>query len=146
MIMVGHAYYPELQGGEPQPATLSRTIVTDLLRTRMGYDGVILTDDLEMGAVDQRLSPGEVALRALEAGNDLVMYCKSWDRVEEAHEAIVRSLDGDPRNRSRIDESLSRVFLLKERLPSLEKAPEFSLARFAGVCESLARLEGDARG
>ena len=141
MIMVGHAFYPELQGKSPQPATLSEVVVRKLLREKIGYPGVILTDDLEMGAVDQRKSAGEVVLQALEAGNDLVMYCKSWDRIEEAHAALTRALRKGTLSRRRVQESLTRLFRLKENLPSSGKLQAFNRGQFDSVCSSLLQLD-----
>ena len=140
MVMVGHAYYPALQGKSPQPATLSEIIVRSLLREKVGYEGVILTDDLEMGAVDQKRSPGEVVLRALEAGNDLVMYCKSWERIEEAHDSLTRALRSGSLSGRRVEESLARLFALKSRLPPPGQLPSFDRSEFDTVCQSLQQL------
>jgi beta-N-acetylhexosaminidase len=139
-VMVGHAYYPALQGRSPQAATLSRSVVRELLRERVGYPGVILTDDLEMGAIDQKKQAGEVVLQALDAGNDLVMYCKSWDRIEEAHAALMHALRGGALSTARVDESLARILALKERLPSPGMLPAFETESFTEVCRSLGRL------
>jgi beta-N-acetylhexosaminidase len=141
MVMVGHAHYPSLQGREPSPATLSRKVVHDLLRTGIPFSGLILTDDLEMGAVDQRRSPGDVALEALHAGNDLLMFCKSWERIVQAHGAIVRALATGTLSRSRVDESLARIRSLKTKLPVPAEASPFDPAGFTQVCRDLARLE-----
>jgi len=145
MVMVGHAHYPALQGSEPRPATLSREVVTGILRAKVGYRGVALTDDLEMGAVDQHRPAGEVALEALEAGNDLVMFCKSWERIEEAHRAIARALKTGGLSPARADAALSRILSLKERLPRPGSAPAFDPGSFAEICRSLGRLEEGLR-
>ena len=144
MVMVGHAHYPALQGGDPRPATLSRAVVSELLRDRIGYRGVVLTDDLEMGAVDQARSPGDVVLEALEAGNDLVMYCKSWDRVEEAHAALSRAIRNGRIPPARAEDSLARIFSLKNRLEAV--GPSFDPRRLEEVCRSLHLLEARTRG
>jgi beta-N-acetylhexosaminidase len=141
MVMVGHAFYPALQGKSPQPATLSEAVVRKLLRERIGYRGVILTDDLEMGAVDQQKSAGEVVLQALRSGNDLVMYCKTWDRVEEAHATLTRALRSGSLARRQVDESLTRLFSLKERLSPAGQMPAFDLSEFDRVCRSLHQLD-----
>ena len=140
LVMVGHAYYPALQGKTPHPATLSRALVRELLRERLGYRGVILTDDLEMGAVDQKRGAGEVVLEALEAGNDLVMYCKTWDRIEEAHATLVRALRTGALSQARVEESLARLLTLKEKLPPPGSLPVFESAVFDEICRSLGRL------
>src|SRR5258705_58636 len=68
MVMIGHAFYPTLQGKIEQPASLASGIVTTLLRRQVGYRGLVITDDLEMGAVDQSLDGGAQAMAALRAG------------------------------------------------------------------------------
>jgi beta-N-acetylhexosaminidase len=141
LVMVGHAFYPALQGKTALPATLSRSVIHDLLRARIGYGGLSLTDDLEMGAVDQRRSPGELTLAALEAGNDLMMYCKDWGRVEEAHAALRRALRTGRYPSSRINASLERVFAAKRRLTAPDSLPPFDPDSFGEVCQALARLE-----
>ena len=146
MVMVGHAYYPAFQGSEPRPATLSREVVTDLLRKKIGYRGVALTDDLEMGAVDQRRGAGDVVLDALKAGSDIVMYCKSWERIEEAHGAILRALKTAALSPARLNSSLSRILSLKERLLRPGDAPAFDPGPFAEICRSLGSLEEGLRG
>ena len=141
MVMVGHAFYPALQGKSPQPATLSEVIVRKLLREKLGYGGVILTDDLEMGAVDQKRSPAEVVLQALGAGNDLVMYCKTWDRIEEAHAALTRALRSGSLSGRRVEDSLARLFTLKSRLKPAGQLTAFDRGEFDTVCQSLHQLE-----
>ncbi len=140
LVMVGHAHYPAVQGPAPGPATLSREIVAGLLRGRIGYPGIILTDDLEMGAVDQRRPPGDLVLEALTAGNDMVMICKSWDRIEQAHAAVVRALRTGALSRPRIEDSLSRILSLKKALPLTARAPDFDPVLFEEACGALGSL------
>ena len=141
MVMVGHAYYPALQGKVPEPATLSATVVGGILREKIGFEGIILTDDLEMGAVNQSEDAGSVVLRALEAGGDLVMYCKNWDRVERAHAALRRALSTGSLSRRRIEDSLRRIFRFKAGLKGARSAEEFDAERFQQVCSALASFE-----
>ena len=77
-IMTSHTIYHHLDPGNP--ATLSRKILTDLLRNELGYDGVIITDDLEMGAIEKEGDLGEAALQAFAAGADLLLICQSHER------------------------------------------------------------------
>jgi beta-N-acetylhexosaminidase len=90
MIMTAHVLCPAL---DPElPASLSRAAVTGLLRERMHYRGIVVSDDLEMKAVADHWGIGESAVRALEAGSDLVLVCKTPDFVREAHAAIANAL------------------------------------------------------
>jgi beta-N-acetylhexosaminidase len=144
MVMVGHAYYPSLQGKTPVPATLSERVVHRILRERIGFRGVVLTDDLEMGAIEQQRGAGEVVLEALAAGNDLVMYCKSWEKVEEAHFALVKALRSGRLREARVDQSLSRILALKESLPPRGGLPAFDPELLSQAREGLIRL-GEGR-
>lgn len=141
MIMVGHAFYPGLQGSTPRPATLSELVVQQLLRERIGYRGVILTDDLEMGAVDQKADPGEVAWQALQAGNDMMMYCKSWERIEAAHHFLHRRIRSGSLPTRRLNGSLERLFDLKDALASAGVPPPFRSSALQEVCQVLGRLD-----
>ncbi|MBP7148109.1 MAG: beta-N-acetylhexosaminidase [Acidobacteria bacterium] len=91
-VMTAHAHYPEVDGREPLPATFSRRLLGEWLRERVGYDGVVVSDDLEMGAVARLGSPGELACRTLEAGADLALFCAGLDGPRRARDEIARRL------------------------------------------------------
>jgi beta-N-acetylhexosaminidase len=76
-IMTSHLVYPGLDPG--QPASLSRPIISDLLKTRLGFTGLVLTDDLDMGAITLDATPDQAALAALAAGADRVLLCQNLD-------------------------------------------------------------------
>lgn len=95
MVMVGHAHYPALEPEHDLPATLSRDIVTGLLHQQLGFEGLVVTDDLEMGAVAPLDVNGVAAVRAIEAGCELLLYCASPDRARQAQTALL--------NRARTD-------------------------------------------
>ena len=85
-IMTSHALY---QGLDPHyPATLSYAIITELLRTRLGFQGLIITDDLEMGAIKQDPGVADGAVKAFEAGNDILLICENQRLVWEAMENV----------------------------------------------------------
>ncbi len=131
IVMVGHAYYPALQGKRPAPATLSRAVVERLLRRRIGYRGLILTDDLEMGAVDQDLDGGEQARAALEAGSDGLMFCRSEGRILEARDALLRAFAAGDLPSARLNGSLRRILSLKERCLVRRRRTRYSLGSVA---------------
>lgn len=126
MVMIGHACYPALQGRADQPATLAPSVVGDLLRRRLGYRGLILTDDLEMGAVDQSADAGEVALAAFAAGNDGLMYCRSEERIRRAMDALERAVNAGRVPEARVRESLRRVRAAKRRFLDGRRRGRFS--------------------
>jgi beta-N-acetylhexosaminidase len=89
-IMVGHGHYPALDPTPDLPATLSFPTVGRLLREEIGFRGLVVSDDLEMGAVAPLDVEGSAAVRSVAAGCDLVLYCASLDRAERAAEALAR--------------------------------------------------------
>lgn len=121
LIMVGHGYYPSLTT-EKLPATLSSEIVTVILRKEMEFKGVVITDDMEMGAMSDCRSEGEEAVRALHAGCDMVMYASSLEMAENAYEKIVLAIEDERLREKEIGASLRRIaeirgdFVVTERL------------------------------
>lgn len=140
VIMVGHAYYPALQGSPPHPATLSRAIVNGILRRRIGHRGLALTDDLEMGAVDQGMGAAELALAALGAGNDGLMFCRSAERILEARQGLLEAVRAGALDPARLTLSLRRILALKNRYLIPRRRARFSsgsIARARLLLESL---------
>ena len=91
-VMTAHILLPKID--PERPASLSRTMLDGVLRRRMGFRGIILADDLGMGAIAKRYGPGEAAIETLRAGTDIAMLCHDWravapaiDAVRQAHEA-----------------------------------------------------------
>jgi beta-N-acetylhexosaminidase len=111
-IMTAHVLFEGLDPGVP--ATLSRTVVTGLLRERIGFDGLVLTDDFEMQAIADRFELGEAAVRSIEAGCDLVLACHRLDRQHRIIEAIASAIDAGRILESRIRESQKRLQRLLE--------------------------------
>ncbi len=107
MIMVGHLAYPSLDPSG-QPATLSPVIVEELLRQELGFEGVIITDAMNMDAITE--DPGEAAVLAIIAGNDLVLAPPS---VAEARSALLSALASGRISEDRLDQSVARVLQLK---------------------------------
>ena len=86
LMMTAHILLPQI---DPEnPASLSRTMLDGVLRRRMRFDGVILADDLGMGAIAKRYGPGEAAVRTLRAGTDIAMLCHDWSAVAPAIAAV----------------------------------------------------------
>ena len=88
MVMSSHVCYPALGDPAGLPATFSPRLIKGLLRERLGFSGLILTDDLEMGALRTLGTMGEIAVRATEAGHDLLLICSDLSLVEEAFKAL----------------------------------------------------------
>lgn len=110
-IMVGHILET---GIDPElPASLSPKVVDSLLRGEMGFDGVVVTDDLTMGAVSGTYSTGEAAVLAVEAGCDLLLVCHGAEPLAQARDALLSALRSGRISRARLDESVLRILTLK---------------------------------
>lgn len=109
MIMSGHLVVPALDPSG-DPATLSRPILTDILRTELGYQGVIITDSLAMQGVRDKYGDAEVAVRAVEAGVDSLLMTPDMDGAYAAVKAAVAS---GRISQKRLNESVARILLLK---------------------------------
>jgi beta-N-acetylhexosaminidase len=113
-IMTAHVFVPSLD--EKRPATLSHHVVTDLLRDELKYDGVILSDDLEMKAIAAEYAVPSAAVLAIEAGCDGALICSGdHDILVAALEAIVHAVEDDRLRYSRVEDALKRQQRAKER-------------------------------
>ena len=109
VIMVSHIACPEVTG-DNTPATLSRQLVTDLLREDMGFDGLVITDALNMGAITEQYSSGEAAVAALNAGVDMLLMPADF---QAAYDGVMAALENGELTEERIDESVRRVLEIK---------------------------------
>lgn len=112
-MMTAHVLYRALD--DQLPATLSPAIITRLLREQMGYDGVVLTDDLEMHAIVDHYGPGDAAVRAVLAGCDVLLICKERDREVAAFEAVEKAVASGTIDMARLDQSVARIQRVKQR-------------------------------
>ena len=112
-MMTAHVLYRALD--DQLPATLSPVIITRLLREQMGYDGVVLTDDLEMHAIVDHYGPGDAAVRAVLAGCDVLLICKERDREVAAFEAVEKAVASGTIDMERLDQSVARIQRVKQR-------------------------------
>ena len=124
LIMTAHILLPKVDSSSP--ASLSSELLQSILRTKLGFDGIILADDLGMGAIARHYENGESVLRSLRAGTDIAMLCHDWSAVAPALEAAARAISGDT-SAGRMDarlaaESRIRIRSLQQRLSEIEKA------------------------
>ncbi len=110
-VMVGHIATPNITG-DYTPATMSSEIVNTILRDQLGFDGVVITDSLEMGAVTNEYDAQEAAIKALEAGCDILLEPENF---KQAFEAVVTAVESGTIREERIDESVYRILSLKQR-------------------------------
>lgn len=106
-IMTSHVLYEQV---DPHNlATFSTAILTDLLRGDLGYDGMVVTDDLEMGAVENEVAVAEAAVRAVRAGADLLLICHDHAKVRQAVSRLHQALQAGEVSRARLDHSFLRI-------------------------------------
>jgi beta-N-acetylhexosaminidase len=115
-VMTAHIVYPALD--PHNPATMSRAILTDLLRDRMGYEGVIITDGMDMHAIAHRYSAGQAAVNALVAGADMVMAIGSRETQEETLEAIAAAIADGRLTMQAVQARLERLDKLAQAHPA----------------------------
>jgi beta-N-acetylhexosaminidase len=130
-IMVGHLRFPELDPSG-DPATLSRPIITGLLREELGYQGVVITDSLMMAGVRETYPDAEVPVRALRAGADLLLMPPD---LEVAHQAVLDAVAAGELTEARIDQSVRRILTLK-RERGIAEHPYAAPSRVADVVGS----------
>jgi beta-N-acetylhexosaminidase len=114
MVMVSHAAYPEVTR-DRTPASLSKLWITDILRKRIGYRDLIVSDDLEMGGVLSTASVGEAAVKHIRAGGDLCLICHREDYVEQAYEALMKATEWDFKFARRAAQASQRILAFKKR-------------------------------
>lgn len=126
-VMTSHPVYPKLDPAGV-PATFSRLIVEDYLRGRLGFAGVIVSDDLEMGAVAESCPIGEAAVRAAGAGHDLLLVCHTEEAERRAADALVTAYRSGALPLADLEAAAERVGRLREsgreRFEGGEPAPE----------------------
>lgn len=108
-IMVGHISLPNITG-DNTPASLSPVIINDLLRNDMGYHGIVITDALNMGAVVQQYSSADAAVKALQAGADIILMPSDFD---SAYQGVIAAIEDGTLSQERIDESFKRILRVK---------------------------------
>src|SRR5262245_25705059 len=113
-LMTAHVVFPALD--PRRPATLSPAICRDLLRRRLGFRGVLFSDDLEMNAVAARATPAESAVKALLAGCDMLLVCQSVDAARAAMKGVEQAVEDGRLPAERIATALARIQTLRRRL------------------------------
>ena len=116
LVMVGSAIYPAYEAGVP--AVMSKAVVGDLLRGELGFDGVVVSDDLEAPAISSTRSPGQAAVSAARAGTDILLFAKSEAASAQAFEALSAAARSGELDRGQLEESYDRIEALRADLGS----------------------------
>lgn len=109
MIMVGHMSLPQVVG-DNTPATMSKEVISDLLRAELGFNGVVITDAMNMGAITEYYGADEAAIRAFKAGADMVLIP---EKFELAYNGVIEAVKDGTISEERINDSLKRVYRIK---------------------------------
>lgn len=110
-VMITHIKYPAYD--KEKPASLSKVIIQDLLRKKLGYKGIVVTDDLEMGAVNKYYSYKDLGVAALQAGADLLLVCHEYDHQMEVYNGVIEAVKNGKVSMERIDEAAKRIITYK---------------------------------
>lgn len=111
-VMVGHIAAPNVTG-DNTPASLSTVMITDVLRTQMGYNGIVITDAMNMGAITENYAADEAAVLAVQAGADMILMPKDY---ETAYNGLLDAVKNGTISEERINESLIRIVKVKQQM------------------------------
>jgi len=144
-VMVSHGGFPnidirrEVAGGAIEPASINYRIVTELLRAELGYKHLVITDDLEMGAISRHCEIEEAVVRAFQAGEDMLSICAKPDLIRRGYEALSKAARDGVVKKERMRASLKRIASLK----SIMEAPlPFDPERYKELSWQIAELNG----
>lgn len=119
-VMVAHCAYPAVTK-DNTPASISRKWLTDILRKKIGYRGIILSDDLDMGGVLASASIEDAAIACIRAGADSFLVCQKEESVSRAYEAVLREAERDRRFRALVETAAKRILAYKKRSAALKR-------------------------
>jgi len=142
-VMVSHGGFPnidireEITGGRLEPASLNYNIVTTLLREELGYKHLVITDDLEMGAIARHCEIEDAVVRASLAGEDMLLICASPDKIRRGYKGLLEAAKNGRLSRERIQETLERIARTKT---IVEPPLPLDLARFEMLAEQTTKL------
>ncbi len=119
-VMVAHILLPKID--PTYPASMSREIITDLLKNELQFTGLVVTDDMTMGAITENYSVDQATVQSIQAGSDLVLVCHDYEKEAAVLEAIKKAVDDGTIPVSRIEASVYKVLKLKQKY-SLKDQP-----------------------
>jgi beta-N-acetylhexosaminidase len=142
-VMVSHGGFPNIDilrgtaGGPLVPASINHEIVTRLLREELGFGGLVVTDDLEMGAIARHYEIEEAALRAIQAGEDMLLICARPDLIRRGYNALLQAARDGVLTEERIHASLRRIAAFKA---ATQPPPPLDLKRFKELSAEIIEL------
>lgn len=141
-VMVGHASVPSITGDDT-PCSLSDKAITEMLRNELGYNGIVITDAMNMEAVTENYEPDAAAVMALKAGADMILMPEEF---EKAYEGVLNAVNEGAIDEERINESLKRIYRIKYRdrvdnTESAESGDNTENTQDAGEAENSGEIE-----
>lgn len=142
-VMVSHGGFPKIDlehgtiGGRLVPASLNKNIVTGLLREELGFRHLVMTDDLEMGAILRHCPIEQAAKSAFSAGEDMILICSSADAVRSSYRAMLDAFERGEFSVERLDDSLMRIAEIKS---ILQEPLQFDSTRLQELSDEISRL------
>jgi beta-N-acetylhexosaminidase len=142
-VMVSHGGFPNIDiskgvtGGLLEPASLSHNIVTNLLRNELGYQHLVITDDLEMGAIAKHCEIEAAVVRAFLAGNDMMLICARPDIIRRGYHGLLGVAQNGKLPKDRLRGSLKRIAAMKS---IVEPPTPFSGEKFKALSDETAKL------
>ena len=122
-VMVAHSAYPDVTK-DATPASISKKWMADILRKKIGYKGLVISDDLEMGGVQKAVSVEEAARRTIDAGADIFLVCHNEEFVWRSYEAVLTTAEKDKKFAKRVAEASKRVIAFKKKAKELKWKPK----------------------
>jgi beta-N-acetylhexosaminidase len=144
-IMIAHLLLPQID--PDNPATLSPAVITTLLRKEMQFDGVVITDDLTMGAIADNYDLGEAAVKSINAGSDIILVCHEYAHEENVLKTLQKAAANGDIAEERINESVYRILKLKQKY-NLSDQTDFVTqeemnARITAINQRIMKLLGE---
>ena len=143
VVMVSHGGFPFIDikkgttGGLIEPASISKGIVTNLLRKELGYNHLVVTDDLEMGAISKQFEIEDAAVKAFAAGEDMLLICATPETIRRGYRALLKAAREQRVSERRMQESLSRI---AETKALMQPVTPLSLERFNQLAQEIKDL------
>ncbi len=119
-VMVAHAAYPQVTK-DKTPASISRKWITDILRKKIGYRGLIVSDDLEMGGVLSAAPIEAAAVETIRAGADIYLICHNDEFIQRSYEAVLKEAERDRRFRATVETAAKRIAAFKKRSAEIKR-------------------------
>jgi beta-N-acetylhexosaminidase len=147
-VMIAHAAYPNsglqesASNGTLLPSSLNGRVISGLLRNDLQFDGLTITDDLEMGAILKNFGIGEACVMAVEAGADMVAICADRGRINEGYNATIDAFENGRISEDRIDQSMGRIAAARSLL---QNPLSFDIQRIAELSDSIGRLNDEIK-